>query len=131
MDVKQVLVIRKDLKCRKGKMIAQGAHASLNVFFQRMTHAQSSGADVYSFINFSEAVNVWLRSGKKKITVSVDSEDELIEIYEKARKAGILCSIVVDHGLTEFKGVPTKTAVAVGPDLSELIDPITGHLKLL
>jgi len=33
MEVKQVIVLRKDLQMRKGKMIAQGAHASMKVFF--------------------------------------------------------------------------------------------------
>jgi len=31
---KQVIVMRKDLGMRKGKMIAQGAHASLEVLLQ-------------------------------------------------------------------------------------------------
>ena len=31
MQTKQVIVIRKDLNMRKGKMIAQGAHASMKV----------------------------------------------------------------------------------------------------
>lgn len=35
MDAKQVIVMRKDLNMRKGKMIAQGAHASLKVFLDR------------------------------------------------------------------------------------------------
>lgn len=30
--VKQVIVMRKDLNMRKGKMISQGSHASLKVF---------------------------------------------------------------------------------------------------
>ena len=29
MDHKQVIVLRKDLNMRKGKMVAQGAHASM------------------------------------------------------------------------------------------------------
>ena len=35
MNVKQVIVLRKDLNMRKGKMVAQGAHASMKVFFDR------------------------------------------------------------------------------------------------
>ena len=34
--IKQVIIMRTDLNMRKGKMIAQGAHASQKVFFDRM-----------------------------------------------------------------------------------------------
>jgi PTH2 family peptidyl-tRNA hydrolase len=33
---KQVIIIRKDLNMRKGKMIAQGAHASMKAIFDLM-----------------------------------------------------------------------------------------------
>jgi PTH2 family peptidyl-tRNA hydrolase len=39
--------------------------------------------------------------------------------------------LCVDSGRTEFHGVLTPTCCAVGPDFSERVDPITGHLKLL
>jgi len=32
---------------------------------------------------------------------------------------------------TEFHGVPTNTCLAIGPDLAEKIDSITGDLELL
>ena len=35
MEHKQMIVLRKDLNMRKGKMIAQGAHASLKVLLDR------------------------------------------------------------------------------------------------
>jgi peptidyl-tRNA hydrolase len=35
--IKQVIVVRKDLNMRKGKLAAQVAHASMKVFFDRMT----------------------------------------------------------------------------------------------
>ena len=34
---KQVIVLRKDLNMRKGKMISQGAHSSIGVIFNYMT----------------------------------------------------------------------------------------------
>ena len=93
---KQVIILRKDLNMRKGKMVAQGAHA-------RFT----------------------------KICVSVNSDAELLAVHEKARAAGVLTSLILDAGLTEFGGVPTRTAVAVGPDHASKVDQITGELPLL
>lgn len=66
-----------------------------------------------------------------KFTVNDVFEDELIQLYKEAEAKGILCSLIQDAGLTEFGGVPTYTAVAIGPDYPEVIDPLTRHLKLL
>jgi peptidyl-tRNA hydrolase, PTH2 family len=39
--------------------------------------------------------------------------------------------LITDAGHTEFKGVPTKTCLAIGPNDVDEIDVVTGHLKLL
>lgn len=114
--MKQVIVMRKDLNMRWGKAIAQGAHASLAVTLENIDDPR---------------VKAWLADRFRKIAVRVDSEEELLEIYERAKKAGLLVRLITDAGLTEFNGVPTHTCIAVGPDEASNIDPITGHLKLL
>lgn len=113
--LKQVLIIRKDLGMRKGKMIAQGAHASVNAVFKA----------------HKGIVTNWMLHGSTKIAVSVDSEKELDEIYKSAIDAGLVTAFIVDKGTTEFQGIPTATAVAIGPAPSQEIDKITGDLKLL
>jgi PTH2 family peptidyl-tRNA hydrolase len=52
-------------------------------------------------------------------------------IYEKALAAGLLAAMIVDAGLTEFGGVPTRTCCAIGPDWAEAVDAVTGELPLL
>src|SRR5271157_6246907 len=42
-SVKQVIVMRKDLNMRKGKMIAQGAHASMKAILYQMEKSTSEG----------------------------------------------------------------------------------------
>lgn len=113
--MKQVIVLRKDLNMRKGKMVAQGCHASLQAFLAN---------------DPNENNRWWTTHRQTKICVSVDSEAELLMIYDQAQKAGLVSSLVKDAGLTEFKE-PTFTAVAIGPADSEKIDLITGNLKLL
>lgn len=113
--MKQVIVIRKDLNMRKGKMVAQGCHASLSVVMNNKITLELS---------------TWLKEGQKKICVYVNSEEELFSIYEQAKKVGIPCALIQDAGLTEFKG-PTYTAVGIGPYYEADIDKITGELKLL
>ena len=73
----------------------------------------------------------WMDGNYAKICVGVNSELELLGVYQKAKEAGIPCSLIQDAGLTEFGGVPTYTAVAIGPHKVEEIDKITGTLSLL
>jgi len=55
----------------------------------------------------------------------------LLFIHSAAEIAGLPCSLIQDAGFTEFNGVPTYTAVAIGPAQATEIDKITGLLKLL
>ncbi len=128
--IKQVIVVRKDLNMRKGKIAAQAAHASMKVFFDL-----SVGASLYItegiFIPLNEEMKEWVNGLFTKVVVSCDSEEELIDLYSKAKNANIPCSLIIDSGLTEFHGQPTHTAIAIGPTQEEKINIITGHLKLL
>jgi len=137
--VKQVIVVRKDLNMRKGKLAAQVAHAAMKVLLDRMSCQEWAENSKffddclvwYLVVYESEPMNRWLKGSFTKVVVSVDSEEELLEIKQKAEDAGILCAMVTDAGKTEFKGVPTNTAVAIGPEWASKIDKITGNLKLL
>jgi len=133
METKQVLVIRKDLKMRKGKIASQAAHASMKVFFDRIgvLVRKPEGTSVITISDLHESEIEWIKGLFTKITAYVNSEEELIAIHEKALEAGIPTSLITDAGKTEFKGVPTKTAAAIGPFHSEEIDKITGNLPLL
>ena len=123
---KQVIVMRKDLNMRKGKMIAQGAHASLKVLLDAATR---SGDAVT--LSLDEATVAWVGGRFTKVCVSVDSAEALAAVVERARAAGVPCALVVDAGQTEFHGVATPTCCAVGPAWSDEVDAITGALPLL
>jgi peptidyl-tRNA hydrolase, PTH2 family len=130
---KQVIVVRKDLKMRKGKIAAQASHASLKVILDQMELAESN--DIYEKQSLSiihgTPLDQWINGIFTKICVSVDSEAELDAIYDSAVKAGLSCALITDVGKTEFNGVATKTCLAIGPEWSEDIDKITGDLPLL
>lgn len=124
---KQVIILRKDLNMRKGKMVAQGAHASMAVILNMMTKIN----DRLNLDPMPTAMKEWFNGSFTKICVSVNSEQDLLDIHQTAVTAGIPCALIKDSGFTEFNGVPTYTAVAIGPDYPEVIDPITKHLSLL
>lgn len=121
--------MRKDLNMRKGKMIAQGAHASITVLLDRISGFIAHGE--CRLTGVTDAMGQWIDSGQTKICVSVDSEQELLDVVEKARAHGLVTALIQDAGHTEFGGVPTYTCCAIGPDVSERVDEITGKLKLL
>jgi PTH2 family peptidyl-tRNA hydrolase len=114
---------------RRGKEIAQGAHASMAWLRQRiMPHLTSAGT--VDQIPLSQAERVWLEGSLRKVTVKVGSEAELMAVYDKAVETGVLVYVITDRGLTEFGGVPTRTCLAVGPDYDDRVDPVTGDLEL-
>lgn len=131
MKPKQIIVIRKDLNMRKGKMVAQGAHASMAVLLNYATPV-TQGPTTWLHLPLNrDALKEWIEGAFTKVCVSVDSEQELLNIVAKANEAGLLNALIKDSGLTEFNGVPTNTCAAIGPAYAEQLDPITGHLKLL
>jgi len=142
-EPKQIIVMRTDLKMRKGKMIAQGAHASMKVLIDAMIPDREKVAEFWKNTTSPDAqalevkatfrgpVADWVLGIFTKVCLRVESEEELDAIYERAKEAGLPCALIVDAGKTEFNGVPTKTCCAIGPAMPEELDPITGHLKLL
>ncbi len=114
--LKQVIVVRKDINMRKGKMIAQGAHASLTAAFNAVNN--------YDTVTFFRD---WFKSDQRKIVVGCPTEEILHQLYAEAEARKIPCALIQDHGNTEFHGVPTYTAVAIGPYDGDIIDSITAH----
>ncbi len=137
--VKQVIVIRKDLKMRKGKIAAQAAHAAMKVILDRMQiqeYAKGStmweGCYVWHMTVFeSEPIYRWLKGAFTKVVVYVNSEEDLFKLKEEAEDAGLLTSLIIDAGRTEFHGEKTATSIAIGPAWSSELEPITGDLPLL
>jgi PTH2 family peptidyl-tRNA hydrolase len=109
---------------RKGKMVSQGSHASLGAILNLLKENPKA-------LSEDPRVKPWVDGAFTKICVSVNSEEELLDIYNKCKESGIITVLICDAGKTEFNGVPTHTTVAVGPDEESKVNAITGHLKLL
>jgi peptidyl-tRNA hydrolase, PTH2 family len=124
MELKQVIVVRKDLNMRKGKMAAQAAHAAMAF----LRHKILEGSVV---IGLNPVEYAWLEGNQAKIVVGCNSEAELTELIESGKMAGLMVHPIIDSGKTEFAGVPTLTCAAFGPDESEKLDKVTGQLTLL
>jgi PTH2 family peptidyl-tRNA hydrolase len=115
--MKQAIVVRTDLKMGKGKIAAQVAHASLSA----AEAARERRAAWYEG---------WKEGGQAKVVLRAESEEELDELYRKARSAGLPASLIEDRGLTQVEP-GSVTCVGIGPGPDGTIDEITGKLRLL
>jgi PTH2 family peptidyl-tRNA hydrolase len=112
--MKQVIVVRNDLKLPKGKLAAQVAHASVEAVLR------SSSSDV----------DAWRSEGMAKIVVKVDSEKELLAIQQAAKAKKCVAAVITDAGKTVV-APGTRTCVGIGPAEEDVLDGITGDLKLM
>ena len=104
-----------------GKIAAQVAHGSVTLVLEILNSNNKK---------WREWLEEWLREGQKKVVLKANSLEELQQLYEKAKQLGLPATLIADAGLTE---VPpgTITVLAIGPAPEELVDKVTGHLKLL
>ena len=100
-DCKMVLCVRTDLGMTKGKVAAQCCHAALAAYQDALDEAP-------------EYLDMWETRGQAKITLKVQSEEELLQLYKKARKAGLVACVVQDAGRTQIAS-GSRTVLAVGP----------------
>ena len=139
---KQMIVMRRDLKMRKGKIAAQAGHACVEAVLmalvreERLDQVRLTADQGWVYLaqdpDRPEATPLtdWFDAGVAKICVYVDSEEELLDIAARAREMGFACALVRDAGHTEFHGEPTYTCLALEPLSAEQVDPLTGGLPL-
>ena len=135
---KMMIVMRRDLKMRKGKIAAQAGHACIDVILMALSkegrlndfETTNDGIALRDTDKPTTPLSDWFKYGCAKICVYVDSEEELIDIAEKAKEKDIIVAVITDAGMTEFHGVPTKTCLALEPLPAEVADELTGNLPL-
>ncbi|MCQ2970330.1 MAG: aminoacyl-tRNA hydrolase [archaeon] len=112
--MKQVMIVRTDLKMGKGKMAAQCCHGSIGSYKKASP----------------DKIKKWENEAYAKVVLKVKTLEELTELKKMADINKVPNYLVVDAGRTQ---IPTSsvTVLAIGPDEDEIIDKITGNLKLL
>jgi len=112
--MKQVILVRHDLKLSKGKLAAQVAHASLDAALR----------------SNRKVVKRWHDFGMKKVVLKVKDLEELRSYKARAENMGFVTALVTDAGHTHL-APGTITCLGIGPDDDENIDRLTGKLKML
>ncbi|XP_075983695.1 peptidyl-tRNA hydrolase 2, mitochondrial-like isoform X2 [Anticarsia gemmatalis] len=114
---KLVLVVRTDLNMGKGKIAAQCSHAAVGAFEKAQ-------------LKDPKSLRKWQQTGQAKVALKTDSLEEIKQISENAKKLGLITSLIRDAGRTQI--APNSiTVLGIGPAPKDVIDKVTGHLKLL
>lgn len=112
-NLKQVILVRTDIKMSKGKVAAQVAHGAVNC-------ALSAN---------KKLLKNWQSTGMKKITLKVESLEDMEKYQKLADENDLVNSLIADAGHTEI-APGTKTVLCIGPGPEVQIDKITGDLKI-
>jgi len=115
-NLKQVIVVRMDLDMGKGKIAAQVGHACV----LGSENVRKSHPDWFK--------NWW--AGQEKIVLKVPGPKELEYVKNHAIDLDLPWSEVTDAGHTQI-APGTTTCISLGPAPEELINKVTGDLKLL
>ncbi len=113
MELVQYIVVNTSLGMNKGKIAAQVAHAAVSVLDK---------VD-------EDTVEEWKQTGMKKIVLKIASTENLIELFEKAKKRAP-CALIMDAGRTQIES-GSKTCFACGPINEEEGSKLFKELKLL
>lgn len=115
-EFKMILVVRNDLKMGKGKVAAQCSHAAVSAYKQVRARNPS-------------LLKQWEYCGQPKVVVKAPDEDTLIDLLGHAKEVGLPVSLIQDAGRTQVTP-GSRTVLGIGPGPADLIDRVTGDLKL-
>uniref|UniRef100_A0A8C5Y079 Peptidyl-tRNA hydrolase 2, mitochondrial n=1 Tax=Microcebus murinus TaxID=30608 RepID=A0A8C5Y079_MICMU len=109
-EYKMILVVRTDLKVGKGKVAAQCSHAAVSAYQQ----VQRRNPAVLKRVGI-----LW--------PAQTPDEETLVELLTHAEMLGLIVSLIQDAGQI---APGSRTVLGIGPGPADLIDKVTGHLKL-
>ena len=115
-ELKQVIIVRMDLKMGKGKLATQVAHASIGAY--RKTKKKHN-----------DIVKRWEKQGEKTVVLKIGSVDELLKIKSLVDKENIPNVLIHDAGRTQVEP-GTVTCLGIGPWASKVLDKYISDLKL-
>lgn len=109
-NFEQVIVVNKKLNMSESELANQVANAS-----------------ILSFLNANNSLAVgWLDNSASRVIFKVDSAQDLLDLRDKADDLNIPNILVINE---ENNGA--ITCLGIGPSTKEIIDEITGDLRLL
>ncbi|XP_074870184.1 peptidyl-tRNA hydrolase 2, mitochondrial isoform X2 [Carettochelys insculpta] len=115
-EYKMVLIVRNDLKMGKGKVAAQCSHAAVSAYKQVQRRNP-------------ELLKQWEYCGQPKVVLKAPDEETLVQLLVAAKDLGLTVSIIQDAGRTQI-APGSRTVLGIGPGPADVVDKVSGHLKL-
>ncbi|KAM9370729.1 peptidyl-tRNA hydrolase 2, mitochondrial [Phaethornis superciliosus] len=115
-EFKMVLIVRTDLKMGKGKVAAQCSHAAVSAYKQ----LQRRNPDL---------LKQWEYCGQPKVVLKAPDEEALLQLLAEAKHLGLTVSLIQDAGRTQI-APGSQTVLGIGPGPADVVDKVSGHLKL-
>lgn len=110
----QYIVLNNQIKMDCGKKCSQVAHAAVSVLDK---------VD-------KKTLDEWKQSGMKKIVLKIAGTEELVDLFQSTKNAGLPCALITDAGRTQIPS-GSKTCFACGPVDEEEAAKYFKDLKLL
>jgi PTH2 family peptidyl-tRNA hydrolase len=123
-NVKQVIVVRKDLRLRKGKIASLASHAAMQFI---LDNNESDRPDELQ-VKLSQQEVEWIKGTFDKDVLGIDSHDALIDMVLKAELNGVNVYSIFDKSKKPDEG-PQLVCAAFGPDEEDQLAQIIGSLK--
>ena len=124
-DVKQVIILKKNVGMRRAKAASYIARASLQFLVENDV---SDRKDVVQ-TSLSPEESLWLRNGQKRDIYVIDSYDTMSDIVFKAKVLNIDAYAVFDNKDHDDLDESTPVCIALGPASSEELEKFTSKLK--
>jgi len=136
--LKLMLCVRTDLEMGKGKIAAQCGHAVSGImqdllYYDQDLLQQWIGSNVTTISFSSPHLLHFLHckdNGQPKIAVKVRTEEALMQLEKDAIAKDLPTCMIRDAGRTQI-APNSKTVLAIGPGPKDLVNKVTGSLKLL
>lgn len=126
-NIKQVIVIRKDLKLRKNKLASLAAHAAMQFI---LDNNESDRPDELQ-VKLSQQEIQWLNGSFDNDVLGIlgiSSQDALSDMVLKAQLNGINVYSIFEKSKKPDEG-PQLICAAFGPDEEDQISQVVGSLK--
>ena len=134
-NIKQLIIVRKDLEMPAGKLAAQVSHASLLSFLNSLDKANEkdekaeNNQEIY-ILNKDNYSYDWIHGSFAKVVLGVKNENQLLKYKKIAEENGIPFALITDEGRTCFDGKSTSTCLGVGPYDNDTLDKFFKRLRL-
>lgn len=126
--MKQVVVVRRDLRMRRAEVASCVARAS-SMFLLENSETTRDGRLV---VPFTQEESEWFYGDKKVIVLGAGSESALKHIITQAEIQGLTVNTISKRDEDGKIGYDyTLVCAAIGPHDDDSIDEITGSLKLM